>query len=173
MTYIQPHLILEGFLVGLLWPAARSSGNANPSSWSQLDGFMKPWCLIRTRIPVVSVLFYVRTMSNSDPNNRRECPRIKLSVPLEIQTDASASPLRTATADLSLSGCYIETIFPFPVGTNLDLQLSIETTVLIAATVVTCDPQVGNGIRFIRMLPEDEEALKAFLEAAQAQESGS
>jgi hypothetical protein len=32
---------------------------------------------------------------------------------------------------------------------------------------------VGNGIRFTRMLPEDREALKAFLEAAQqAQESG-
>jgi hypothetical protein len=38
---------------------------------------------------------------------------------------------------------------------------------------------VGNGIKFIRMLQEDREALKAFLEAAQqaqdsqAQDSGS
>jgi c-di-GMP-binding flagellar brake protein YcgR len=113
------------------------------------------------------------TMSNSDPNDRREYARIKVSVPVEIQTDASGSLIRGATADLSLGGCYIETIFPFPIGTNLDLQLSIETTVLIAATVVTCDPQVGNGIRFIRMLPEDRKALKAFLEAAQqAQDSG-
>jgi len=113
-------------------------------------------------------------MSNNNPNDRREYARIKVSVPVEIQTDASGSPIRGDTADLSLGGCYIETIFPFPIGTNLDLQLSIETTVLIAATVVTCDPQVGNGIRFIRMLPEDREALKAFLEAAQqAQDSGS
>jgi hypothetical protein len=45
---------------------------------------------------------------------------------------------------------------------------------LIAAIVVTSDPQVGNGIRFISMLPEDREALKAFLEAAhQAQDSDS
>jgi c-di-GMP-binding flagellar brake protein YcgR len=113
-------------------------------------------------------------MSNSDRNDRREYPRIKVSVPVEIQTDAGGSPIRGATADLSLGGCYIETIFPFPIGTSLDLQLSIETTALIAATVVTCDPQVGNGIEFIRMLPEDREALKAFLEAAQqAQDSGS
>jgi len=111
-------------------------------------------------------------VSNSDPNDRRKYARIKLSVPVEIQTDAGGSPIRGATADLSLSGCYIETIFPFPIGTNL--ELSIETIILIVATVVTCDPQVGNGIRFIRMLPEDREALKAFLEAAQqAQESGS
>ena len=114
-------------------------------------------------------------MSNSDRNDRREYARIKLSVPVQIQTDAGGSPIRGATADLSLGGCYIETMFPFPIGTNLDLQLSIETTDLIAAaTVVTCDPQVGNGIKFIRMLPEDREALKAFLEAAQkAQDSGS
>jgi len=121
-----------------------------------------------------------KTMSNSDRNDRREYGRIKLSVPVEIQADAGAAVgaggrrIRGDTADLSLGGCYIETIFPFPVGTNMDLQLSIDTTVLIAATVDTCDPQVGNGIRFIRMLPEDREALKAFLEAAQqAQDSGS
>jgi len=95
-------------------------------------------------------------------------------VPFERQTDADGRRIRGDTADLSLGGCYIETIFPFPIGTNLNLQLAIETTVLIAAAVVTCDPQVGNGIKFIRMLPEDREALKAFMEAAQqAQDSSS
>ena len=113
-------------------------------------------------------------MSNNNSNDRREHARIKVSVPVEILTDASASPVRGATADLSLSGCYIETIFPFPVGTDLDLQLHIETTVLIGARVVTCDPQVGNGIRFERMLDEDRKALEAFMEAAQqVQDSGS
>ena len=113
-------------------------------------------------------------MSNSDRNDRREYKRTRVSVPIEIQTDACANRIRGATADLSLGGCYIETIYTFPIGTNLDLQLSIETTVLIAATVVTCDPQVGNGIRFIRMLSEDREALEAFLEGAQqARDSGS
>jgi hypothetical protein len=31
-------------VVWLLWPAAGSSGEANPSCLSQLDGFMKWWC---------------------------------------------------------------------------------------------------------------------------------
>jgi len=113
-------------------------------------------------------------MSNSYPNDRRKYARIKLSVPVEIRTDAGGSPIRGTIADLSFGGCYIETIFPLPIGTNLDLRLFIETTILIAATVVACDPQVGNGIRFIRMIPEDREALKAFLQAAQqTQESDS
>lgn len=115
-----------------------------------------------------------QTMSHNDSTNRRGHVRIKVSVPVEIQTDASPSPIRGATADLSESGCYIETIYPFPIGTDLDMQLSLETIVLAAATVVTCDPQVGNGIRFYRMLPEDRKSLEAFLEAAQKdQDSGS
>jgi len=113
-------------------------------------------------------------MTNNSPNNRREYQRVRMSVPVEIYTDAADNPIRCATADLSLGGCYIETIFPFPIGTNLDLQLSLESIVLIAAIVVTCDPQVGNGIRFMRMLPEDREALEAFVQTAQqAQDSGS
>ena len=115
-------------------------------------------------------------MSDSDPNDRRHDARLKLRVPVEIQTDQSASPIRGATADLSLGGCYIETIFPFPIWTELNLQLSLtESTILIDATVVTSDPQVGNGISFIKMLPEDRESLKAFIEAAQqaSDESGS
>ena len=37
---------------------------------------------------------------------------------------------------------------------------------LALGTVVTCDPQVGNGIKFTKMLAEDHEQLHAYLEAA-------
>ena len=100
-----------------------------------------------------------------DPD-RREYPRLKIRVPVELYTEGSDSPLRGATSDLSLGGCYIETVFPFPVGTSLELKLQIDGTLLVLATVVTCDPQVGNGIQFTRMLPEDIEELRAYLEAA-------
>jgi len=102
--------------------------------------------------------------TSSDHENRRQYARTKINVPVELQTEESESPIRGATTDLSVGGCYIETIFPFPVGTALDLQLQIpDNTVPVSATVVTCDPQVGNGIRFEKMLPEDREALEAYL----------
>jgi diguanylate cyclase (GGDEF)-like protein/PAS domain S-box-containing protein len=131
-------------------------------------------CTPQTRqLTIIAPQTTPKTMSASNGDNRRDYARIKVSVPFEIQTEASGGPIRGATTDLSLSGCYIESIFPFPAGTNLDIQLSIQTTVLISAIVVTCDPQVGNGIRFNTMLAEDREALAAFLEAAQqAQDSG-
>ena len=104
-------------------------------------------------------------MSQPD-HERRSSQRLKIRMPLEIYTEEGAAPIRSNTADLSLSGCYVETIFPFPVGTRLEVKLQLDTTLLILATVVTCDSQVGNGIRFHRMLPEDFEALRAYLEAA-------
>lgn len=101
-----------------------------------------------------------------DPG-RREHPRVKVRVPVEIRTETSSFPIRGATSDLSLSGCYVETIFPFPVGTQLELKLQANDTLLILANVATSDPQVGNGIEFTKILPEDIENLRAFLEATE------
>ena len=103
-------------------------------------------------------------------HERQEHIRLKLKVPIEIYVDGSDSPLRGATSDLSLGGCYLETIFPLPIGTNLELKLQLEDTLLVLGTVVTSDPQVGNGVRFSRILPEDMEQLRIFLEAAEKQE---
>lgn len=104
-----------------------------------------------------------------DPD-RRQRPRFKVRVPVELFSEGSDSPIRGATSDLSLSGCYIETVFPFAIGTRLELKLQVDGTLLVLATVVTSDPQVGNGIQFSRMLPEDIDELRAFLDSAQKSE---
>jgi c-di-GMP-binding flagellar brake protein YcgR len=100
----------------------------------------------------------------SPEHNRRAHARTKASVPVEMEAEDSQIPIRGATSDLSVGGCYIETMYPFPIGTHLGLKLQIDGTLLIEATVVTSDPQVGNGIQFLKMLPEDQEELKAYLE---------
>ncbi len=104
-------------------------------------------------------------------NERRNSTRLKIKVPVELYVEASSSPIRGTTSDLSVSGCYVQTIFPFPAGTNLELKLQLENTLLIVASVVASDPQVGNGIRFMRMLPEDIEELRAYLATADKSES--
>ena len=101
---------------------------------------------------------------------RRKNARIKVSLPVEIHTETSAAPLHCATSDLSLGGCYVESMYPYPVGTCLDLKLEAGGTLVISARVVTCDPQFGNGIQFLRMLPEDRAVLMKFLETVAKQE---
>jgi hypothetical protein len=97
-------------------------------------------------------------------DERRKYPRVKVRVPVEIHVEGSDTPLRSTTLDLSVGGCYIESIFPFPKGTKVELKVALADTLLIKGEVATCDPQVGNGILFIRMLPEDMQALRTFIE---------
>jgi hypothetical protein len=108
-----------------------------------------------------------RSFHEEQQPERRVSPRIKVKVPVELFAPNSDVPQRGATSDLSETGCYIETMFPFPVGTILEMSLQLEGTLLAVGTVVTCDPQVGNGIRFAKMLPEDQEELRAYVKAAQ------
>jgi hypothetical protein len=95
---------------------------------------------------------------------RRKHPRFKISIPVEIHAEGNTAPLHCATSDLSLDGCYIESMYPFPTGTCLELKLEAGETLLISAKVVTCDPQFGNGIQFLRMLDDDHGTLQKFLE---------
>ena len=100
---------------------------------------------------------------------RRKHPRFKVSVPVEINAAGNAAPIHCATSDLSLDGCYIESMYPFTAGTNLELRLEAGNTLLIAARVITCDPQFGNGIHFEKLLPEDLNSLGKFLDGVAAQ----
>jgi hypothetical protein len=101
------------------------------------------------------------------PPERRDQPRLKVKAPVELRFENNNVPYRCATSDLSLFGCYIETMFPFPVDTPVELKLEANATLLILGKIVTSDPQVGNGIQFIKMLPEDIEELRTFLDQIQ------
>jgi c-di-GMP-binding flagellar brake protein YcgR len=102
------------------------------------------------------------------PPERRDHARFKVKVPVELHFEDNNTPFRCATADLSLYGCYIESMYPFPVGTSLEIKLHIGGGILLVlASIATSDPQVGNGIKFTKMLPEDIEELRAFLDATQ------
>ncbi|SRR5581483_2536185 len=100
---------------------------------------------------------------------RRKHPRFKVGVPVEIHAAGNTAPIHCATSDLSLDGCYVESMYPFSAGTNLELRLEAGDTLLIAARVITCDPQFGNGIHFEKLLPEDLNTLGKFLDEVAAQ----
>jgi len=64
--------------------------------------------------------------------------------------------MRTATGEISLCGCYIETMFTMEIGTKLSVILSVESEMIrCTAVVATKYPQVGNGIDFIDMSQDD------------------
>jgi c-di-GMP-binding flagellar brake protein YcgR len=92
--------------------------------------------------------------SKSYDPERRRYPRVKAKVPVKMLCEGAPAML-TETGDISLCGCYIETMFTMEVGTKLTLEFSLaESTVRASGIVVTRFPQVGNGIEFIDITPE-------------------
>jgi c-di-GMP-binding flagellar brake protein YcgR len=87
--------------------------------------------------------------------------------PVELFAEPSEAPIRGETSDLSLGGCYVAMMFPLTVGTPVEVRLRAgEATIIVLGVIKTCDPQVGNGIQFLRMLPENRHELKMFIETA-------
>ena len=100
---------------------------------------------------------------------RRQHHRTKVAVEIELRPEAASVPLRVKTADLSIGGLYVEMTFTLEVGTKLKIVLWInDVKVTTGGVVVTRDVQVGNGIDFTDMAPENQESLKNFLKAEAA-----
>lgn len=77
----------------------------------------------------------------------------------------ATTPMRTATDEISLCGCYVESMFTMDVGTKLMLTFSLgDVKISATAVVATKYPQVGNGIDFIEVAPEDRLKLHAYIE---------
>lgn len=95
---------------------------------------------------------------------RRRYPRVKSAVALELRYPGCTAPVRATTSEISLGGCYIETMFTLDVGTKLDLVMWLDGQKLSAkGLIATRYPQVGNGIDITDMKPEDRAKLEAFL----------
>ena len=58
--------------------------------------------------------------ATNDPERRRY-PRIKTKLPVELRC-AGKAQMRTATDEISLCGCYIETMFTMEIGTKVLAQ---------------------------------------------------
>src|SRR5271157_3490834 len=94
-----------------------------------------------------------RTQQRQD--NRRKFARHKISFPVEMRDERVNTPLRVNATDISGNGCYVETVMPLNVGTNIKVDFWLEEEHLSPMAVVrTRDPGVGMGIEFTG-LPDD------------------
>jgi hypothetical protein len=61
-----------------------------------------------------------------------------------------------STADISLCGCYVESMFTLEVGQKVLMTLWFNEQAMEATAIVTTRyPQLGNGFEFIDMSPKD------------------
>ncbi|HEU5404057.1 MAG TPA: PilZ domain-containing protein [Terriglobales bacterium] len=84
-------------------------------------------------------------------SERRQHQRIRIDGAANIKL-ADGRPYAFAPLmDFSPSGCYIETMYPLPIGTELQLDITIkalDAAITVDATVRTSDMGVGMGVKF-------------------------
>jgi hypothetical protein len=97
---------------------------------------------------------------------RRE-PRYPFIASAELLEENSGARMNSRISDLSLNGCYVDTVNPLPDGTLIHLRICIETHSFEApATVVYSHAFLGMGMKFREVPPKSEEVLRFWLPEA-------
>jgi PilZ domain len=94
----------------------------------------------------------------------RRAPRYSLIVAaevIELQTDTH---IKARTSDMSLVGCYLDMMNPLPLGTDVRLQLAQQDTTFTAlGTVAYTQANMGMGITFTVVEPDQQRVLEQWL----------
>ncbi len=95
---------------------------------------------------------------------KRTHERVACAISAELRPPAGAAVFGNVS-DLSISGCYINLSFPLRVGTAVEIGLWIgdDKKVMFHGVVRSATPQVGNGIEFVHVTPEQDAALQQLI----------
>jgi hypothetical protein len=100
--------------------------------------------------------------------DRRDSPRYALILAAEVLEIATGATMSARSSDVSRSGCYIDTLNPVSVGSQVKVQLRRGDVVFdtIARVVYVC-PGLGMGLNWgTDMLPEKLLTLDRWLSEA-------
>ena len=101
-----------------------------------------------------------RTMAET-PGTRRAQQRFHVAGGVELRRNEGAPPVFGNLSDVSLTGCYVETVSSLPVGTEVLFMLRIRDTVVRGrAQVKTSHHAVGVGLVFMHISKEDQQKLE-------------
>jgi hypothetical protein len=95
---------------------------------------------------------------------KRRYPRFKCEGALELKTDGSTIRTWATFTDVSATGCYVEMMTTFPVGTKMELQLGMNGFLVNGAAIVRATyPFLGMGIEFTDLSLNAREQLESMV----------
>ena len=98
---------------------------------------------------------------------RRIAPRYPLILSAEVWDVASGARLATQTADISRTGCYLDTLNPLPPGSNIHVRLQHEKETFESdGRVIYISPGLGMGVAFTSNVAGQVAILERWLTVA-------
>ncbi len=96
--------------------------------------------------------------------NRRRYVRYPCNAEVELRSGTAAMSTRFRLSDISLGGCYVETMSTLPLDTPVFLTLRTPQAVIdIRSNVRTSHPSMGMGIGFTDIAPEQWKLLADYV----------
>ncbi|HLK33611.1 MAG TPA: PilZ domain-containing protein [Terriglobales bacterium] len=100
---------------------------------------------------------------------KRPAARYDFRCEAEFRKHGGNAPLRGVLNDISLSGCYLETMMPEPVGTQVEVSFQVNgVRVSLPGVVRVVHPSMGMGIEFLPLAAEAASALQNLVKAQAA-----
>jgi len=104
---------------------------------------------------------------NSLGSERRRTPRYTFIASAELIEEASDVRIATRVSELSLHGCYLDMMNPFPLGTLVLVKISAGDSFFQAKSkIVYSQPNMGAGVTFLETEPEYQPVLERWLDEA-------
>jgi len=98
------------------------------------------------------------------PRERRAHPRYPFTAGAELIDVRSGTRLNARVSDLSRGGCYVDSISPFTVGTEVKLRITKDASSFSSqAKVVYAAVGMGMGLMFTAIEPEQRWMLEKWL----------
>ncbi len=106
--------------------------------------------------------------------DRRRSYRVPFIADVELFDESSGSRMSTRISDLSLNGCYVDTINPLPDGSCVQLRIMAQSRSFNSpATVVFSHTHLGMGLEFREVSLTSAAVLNSWLPTSANSASGS
>jgi hypothetical protein len=98
---------------------------------------------------------------------RRLAPRVPFVASAELLQVDNGTRMNAQVSELSLHGCYVDTLNPLPKGTSVYVKIFTEEYLFeTPAIVVYCHPHLGMGLAFHDVKPHFVGVLQNWLMAS-------
>jgi hypothetical protein len=100
-------------------------------------------------------------------SERRRVPRYTFIASAELIEEEADVRIATRVSELSLYGCYLDMMNPFPVGTLVLVKISAgENYFQAKAKIVYAQTNMGAGLAFLEVESEHQQVLERWLDEA-------
>jgi hypothetical protein len=98
---------------------------------------------------------------------KRRTPRYTFFASAELLELKSEVRVASRVSELSLNGCYLDMMNPFPEGTMVLLKIWADEKLFAAkARIIYAQPNMGAGVRFLEVEPQYQPILQHWLDVA-------